>query len=185
MEIVRHISISTFRKTLSVMFFALVMPIAANSFFYLPFTPVPVTLQVLTVLLSAMILGFPLAFYSQLAYIGMGFMGLGVFAGFKNAYIAFAGPTAGYILGFAAASLVTGYLLQKKNRGPLFSLAAGLFCIYFFGSLHLMLYTGQAFFNTFRLGIAPFLIPDALKLMLAANIYKAIKGEGDEKNNYK
>lgn len=179
-------------KLLFTLGFALVMPIAANLFFYLPFTPVPVTLQVATVLLSAVMLGFPWAFYSQLIYVGMGFMGLGVFAGFKNAYLAFTGPTAGYILGFLAASAVTGYLFHKKKTpaGLTLSLTAGLLCIYALGYVHLFLYISRATFgidawlSTFKLGIAPFIIPDTLKLLLAASIYKAIKGKQHEQNDY-
>ncbi len=37
--------------------FAVLMAVSANSFFYLPFTPVPVTMQVMTVILSAIMLG--------------------------------------------------------------------------------------------------------------------------------
>ena len=38
------------------MLFALLMAISANAYIYLPFTPVPVTLQVLTVISSAFML---------------------------------------------------------------------------------------------------------------------------------
>ncbi|MGM0365382.1 MAG: biotin transporter BioY [Actinomycetota bacterium] len=178
MELVPKITIEVSKKIIFSICFAFLMVIAANCFFYLPFTPVPITLQVLTVLLGAVMLGFPWAFYSQLTYMGLGFMGLGVFAGFKNAYLALSGPTAGYILGFLAASLVTGYLFQRKKTetGLFLSMAAGLLCIYLLGYLHLLFYTSQAAFTVFKLGVAPFIIPDAVKLLLAANIYKAAKG---------
>ncbi len=184
MELSQKISLRINHKFLFSLCFALVMPVAANCFFYLPFSPVPVTLQVFTVLLGAVMLGFPWAFYSQLIYISMGLMGLGVFAGFRNTYLALAGPTAGYILGFLAASLVTGYLVDKKKTYPwlILSLFLGLFCIYLLGYVHLLFYTFPAglgsyqIFNTFKLGIAPFIIPDIVKLLLAANIFKATKG---------
>ena len=58
--------------------FAFLTALGANCFFYLPFTQVPLTMQVFTVLLSSLILGMPYAFYSQLMYVGLGFMGMGV-----------------------------------------------------------------------------------------------------------
>jgi len=181
MQLAQKLSLKTTYRMAFSLCFALLMAIAANCFFYLPFSPVPVTLQVLTVLLGVVMLGFPWAFYSQLIYLWMGFMGLGVFAGFKNAYTALAGPTAGYILGFLAASLISSYLYQKKktDAGLFLSLATGLFCIYLLGYVHLLFYTSlatsgpQGFFTAFKLGVAPFIIPDIIKLLLVVNIYKA------------
>jgi len=95
--------------------FAVLMAVSANSFFYLPFTPVPVTMQVLTVLFSAIMLGGPWALTSQLLYISMGLSGLPVFAGFKSGPMVLAGPTAGYIIGFAVAAYFCGFLYQNMN----------------------------------------------------------------------
>lgn len=92
--------------------FAALMAISANSFFYLPFTPVPVTMQVFTVLISSIILGSRWAFISQAWYILMGILGLPVFAGFKSGAAALAGPTGGYIIGFLVSSFVCGYIYE-------------------------------------------------------------------------
>ncbi|MDZ7839075.1 MAG: biotin transporter BioY [Actinomycetota bacterium] len=156
------------------------MAVGANCFFYLPFTPVPFTLQVLTVLLGAIVLGFPYSFYSQLIYLSLGFMGMGVFAGFKNAYIALAGPTAGYIMGFLAASLVSSYISAYQTggrKGLMLSLFAGLLSIYILGYGHMLIYfwgpdalSLKAVATTFKLAIAPFIVADTIKVLLVANI---------------
>ena len=62
--------------------FVILMAISANSFIYLPFTPVPMTMQVFTVLMAALVLGSRWALASQVLYIAMGLAGVPVFAGF-------------------------------------------------------------------------------------------------------
>src|SRR4030066_2426860 len=99
--------------------FAILMAISANSFVYLPFTPVPITTQVLTVLLSGLFLGSRWALTSQTMYILMGIMGLPVFSGFITGAALLTGPTVGYVIGFMAAAFVTGYIYEnwvKKER---------------------------------------------------------------------
>ena len=169
--------------------FAVLMAISANSFVYLPFTPVPITLQVLTVLLSGLFLGSRWALASQTLYILMGFMGLPVFSGFKNAAIAFTGPTVGYIAGFMAAAFVTGYIYEnsgKKYSSPLSNLVipfvsclAGVILIHIFGFIYLSGYlfsiTGaqsvpSILIKTWKLGTQPFLVIDFLKILIAVSI---------------
>ncbi len=97
--------------------FAILMAISANTFTYLPFTPVPFTMQVLTVLLSAVMLGSRLALLSQLQYVFAGLLGAPVFAGFKNGLLLLSGPTVGYITGFLAAAFITGYIYENNIAG--------------------------------------------------------------------
>ncbi len=169
--------------------FAILMAISANSFIYLPFTPVPVTTQVLTVLLSGLFLGSRWALTSQVIYILMGLMGFPVFSGFKNGITALPGPTGGYIIGFMAAAFVTGYIYENSlkknmsNTGRLFaclaSCFAGVVLIHLFGFIHLSGYffsTGSAYpvsailIKTWELGTRPFLIIDFLKVIAAVII---------------
>jgi biotin transport system substrate-specific component len=170
--------------------FAILMAVSANSFFYLPFTPVPVTMQVLTVLFSAIMLGGTWAFTSQLLYISMGLSGLPVFAGFKSGPMVLAGPTAGYIIGFAVAAYFCGFLYQnlKNDSRPsaiggimagFSSCIAGILIIYLFGFIHLFgffssLFPGQPFKDiismTWKSGIEPFIIIDFIKVLIIVNV---------------
>ncbi len=54
--------------------------LGAQVYIFLPFTPVPITLQVFFVLMSGVILGKGFGGLSQVMYLGMGLVGLPVFA---------------------------------------------------------------------------------------------------------
>lgn len=161
--------------------FTMLMVLSANIFVYLPFSPVPLTFQVLTVLLSSIILGGKWALFSQASYLFLGLAGLPVFSGFKNGIAALTGPTGGYIIGFLAASYITGYIynsINNKNRASVFiSCFAGLIFIYFFGYIHLTSYlvagsglSINIFTKSFKLAIMPFIIFDLIKIFLISNL---------------
>ena len=112
------ISNKVFRDRIMIKFsfsliFAGLMCISANAFMYLPFTPIPITMQVLTVLISSLFLGSYWAAISQLEYILLGLSGLPVFSGFKSGIAALIGPTGGYIIGFLMASFIVGFLYES------------------------------------------------------------------------
>jgi len=152
--------------------FVILMWLSANSFFYLPFTPVPVTMQVFTVLFASFALGPVWSFISQVQYILLGIAGAPLFAGFKSGLAALAGPSGGYIAGFAVSSIAAGAIFMfwsnfTKNRAPnscssacpfkdnttavfLTSLTS-LLIIYSFGYMHLagiMLTFNNGFINS-------------------------------------
>ena len=79
-----------------------VMALAGQVRIPLPFTPVPLTLQTMLVLLSGIVLGARAGALGQVLYVGLGAMGLGVFAGGTSGL---SGATAGYpVVGFVAAA---------------------------------------------------------------------------------
>jgi biotin transport system substrate-specific component len=169
--------------------FLVLMWISANSFVYLPFTPVPVTMQVFTVLFCAIALGKTWALLSQLEYLLLGLAGFPLFAGFKNGVAVLSGPTGGYIIGFAAAAFVTGFIYKKlsaKIGGSGFDVfiacLCGLSVIYTSGYIHLtgFLYLNSSLpggamllLNTFKIGVLPFIIFDLLKIMAIITIQKS------------
>jgi biotin transport system substrate-specific component len=134
----------------------------------LPVSPVPLTGQTLAVLLVGTLLGRRRGSLAVIAYIAEGLGGLPVFAhgGFGPAHLL--GPTGGYLIGFVAAAYVTGALAERGwDRGLLGSLAAmclGNLAIYAVGLSWLSLYAGDA---TLVVGLYPFLIADAIKIVLA------------------
>ncbi len=164
------------------------MWISANSFVYLPFTPVPVTMQVFTVLFCGVVLGKTWALVSQLEYLMLGLAGFPLFAGFKNGAAVLLGPTGGYLIGFAAAAFITGFIYKKlsgKISGSGFDVFIACFCglavIYTSGFIHLagFLYLSSGlpgtmlFLNAFKAGVLPFIIFDLLKIMAIVTIQKA------------
>jgi len=144
--------------------------IAMTAQIALPIGPVPITGQTFGVLLIAALLGSRLGAGSVVAYLIQGAMGLPFFAGGMAGTAVFAGPTAGYLIGFIAAAFVVGWLAERGwDRTPARTVAMmllGTAVIYAFGLIWLSTFTGWA--NVLTLGMVPFLPGDILKVMLAA-----------------
>ncbi|ASJ04871.1 biotin transporter BioY [Thermococcus barossii] len=147
----------------------------------IPIGPVPITLQVLVVLLSGLVLGARLGFLSQLVYVVMGAVGLPVFAGFQGGFAILYGPTGGYIAAFPIAAFIAGYVAEKtgKKSGMLGGSLVGVGVIYLLGWLRLGLFLGGDFQKAFLLGVMPFLPVDAIKagvaVLIADRVRKAIE----------
>ncbi len=81
----------------------------------LGFTPVPITLQTLMVLLSGALLGANLGALSQFLYVLVGALGLPVFAGGSSGFGALFGPTGGYLISYPIAAYVVGLIKEKEG----------------------------------------------------------------------
>jgi biotin transport system substrate-specific component len=131
---------------------------------------VPFTLQPLAVLLAGMILGGRDGALSQLAYVALIAAGLPFDArGLGTA--ALFGPTGGYLVGFIVAAGVAGLLVEsgaKRVWQRWLAGIAGVAVIYFFGILVLKLHTGMDWAKAWDAGVAPFIIPDLAKALIAA-----------------
>jgi len=142
--------------------------------------PVPFTLQVLAIFLASLILPPKYAFLSLLVYDLLGAVGVPVFAGFTGGLSKFAGPTGGYLIAFPIAAFVTSYINTKKpikNEAvnAILALILGLAIIYIFGFLYLSWAAHMTLKKAFAAGVAPFIIPDIIKLAIAYLIARAIK----------
>src|SRR3989338_746953 len=91
--------------------------LAAVAPFKIPlgFTPVPITLQTLVVLLSGAMLGPYYGALSMLLYITVGALGLPVFAGGGSGIGALLGPTGGYLFSYFIAAFAIGKILQLRK----------------------------------------------------------------------
>ena len=161
------------RSALVVVGFSLLTAAAAQIVVPLPFTPVPLTGQTFAVLLTGALLGPRLGALAMLAYLAEGALGLPFFRGGAGGVAHFSGATAGYLLAFPAAAYVTGYLAERGwDRRFLTAAAAmalGSFVILACGWAWLaLMFKGGA--EAFRLGVAPFLPGDVLKVALAAAV---------------
>src|SRR3989344_6465707 len=81
----------------------------------LPFTPVPITLQTLMVLLSGAMLGPYYGTLSMIIYLILGVIGLPVFAGGSSGVAALFGPTGGYLFSYPVAAFVVGLFAAKST----------------------------------------------------------------------
>ena len=146
----------------------------------IPIQPVPISLGSLGVLLAGGLLGAKRGFAAIACYVLMGIIGLPVFAGWKTGAQAFAGPTAGFILGYLAAVLVVGLIAGSTKKLPriILGMIAGAAVYFVFGTIVFKLRTGADWAGAFSLCVIPFLIGDTAKIILASLAVRGIRGRG-------
>lgn len=142
--------------------------------------PVPVTLQMLVVMVIGAAYGPRLAGATLASYLALGFQGLPVFAGAVAGPAYFAGPTGGYLLGFLLAAVLVGTLARAGwDRSPVtmaLAMGAGILAVYIPGVVWLSASFGAAlgWENWYAYGVKTFIWIDALKLVVAIIAFPAI-----------
>lgn len=148
----------------------------AQIYIPLPFTPVPITGQVLGVLMSGVICGGVYGSLSQLMYVSLGLVGVPWFAGGKSASFAIlTGPTGGYLIGFILAPLLVGrftdkYISSRRFFPQLLLMMGGVGIIYFCGAVVFALVMKAGLWRTMFQAVIPFLPGDLFKAALSAGI---------------
>jgi len=134
-----------------------------------PFWPVPVTMQTMVVTLIGASFGWRLGLATVALYLAEGAVGLPVFAGTPERGIGLAymaGPTGGYLIGFAVAAAAMAPLAGRGRNGLRMAVAmtVGTAIILLCGFLHLAAFVGleAAWLN----GVVPFLAGSLLKIAL-------------------
>jgi biotin transport system substrate-specific component len=162
------------RRAVAVGLGALLVALAAQVVVPVPFSPVPMTLQPLAVLVVGGVLGAAGGLAALILYLTLGILGLPVFAGGASGALHLAGPTGGYLLAFPIAAAVTGALVGRKTElaqgsvlRVLLACALGMVIIHLGGVAQLALLGGDPTL-AFRIGFIPFLTGDLLKIGLAA-----------------
>ena len=137
---------------------------------------VPFTLQTMAVFLAVGLLGGKLGSLCVLIYILLGAVGLPVFAGFSGGLGALFGTTGGYIMGFLLSALLMWlmeHFFGKKTWVLILSMVLGLLICYAFGTVwfrfvYLRTTGPVGWITVLSWCVFPFLIPDGLKIALAA-----------------
>ncbi|WP_290682621.1 biotin transporter BioY [Aminivibrio sp.] len=156
---------------------------AVGAFVRIPLPFVPITLQVLMVILSGLLLSPRAALLSQAAYILLGLSGVPVFSGGGGiSYIL--SPTFGYLLGQLPAAWIIAALVKRSDISfrRLFPAAVGgVSIIYFLGAAVLFLnfnYLAEkpsTVGQILHIGVYPFILPDLLKAVAASLIALKIR----------
>lgn len=140
---------------------------------YLPYTPVPVTLQTFFLFVSVYYLNPKEIGISQSIYILAGLIGLPVFAVGLTGMIALIGPTAGYLLGFIIAGIIMAVLKERTKITFLkifFIFFLGIMIVYLFGIAHLCFIYKTNIITAIKIGIIPFLAGDMIKISIASMV---------------
>lgn len=146
---------------------------ALSAHIMVPFYPVPMTLQTGVALLIGIAYGWKLGFATVLLYLAEGAVGLPVFTyGAGIAYMA--GPTGGFLIGFAVAAAIAGYAFEKAPNivGLIVGVVVAEIAIFALGVGYLATLAG--FDDAVTKGLLPFIYGDILKT--AAAVLLAIGG---------
>ncbi len=159
-------------RVVAILLFAALTALSARITIPLPFTPVPITLQVMIVLLAGLTLGAKDGALSQIIYVGTILIGLPLDAKGIGA-AALISATAGYLIAFIPTAFVTGWLAEKgARRNRLWGFTASLIgvgIIYLIGTAWLTFgFLGGDFSRGWALGVAPFIVVDVIKALIAA-----------------
>lgn len=160
-----------YERLLAVLFFAFLTGVMAQIKVYLPGNPVPITMQVLAVILTGLMLRPSDAFASMLAYLSLIAAGLPVGAGATAGLSVLTGATAGYLIAFPLAAWLVARLAGSSGSkdSRLYSMIgalAGIAVIYLLGASWLAYVLGSVQ-KAWLLGVAPFIIVDLAKAVLA------------------
>jgi biotin transport system substrate-specific component len=162
------------RRSAAILAGALLVALGAQVAIPLPGTPVPLTFQVPALLIVAGLLGPRLGAASMVVYLALGAAGLPVFAplGAPGAARLF-GPTGGYLLAYPLAAAVVGLLVGSGRAWGrlLLGLLCGALVIHAGGVAQLAILSGDVG-GAVRLGSAPFLIGDLVKVLLAGLVVR-------------
>ena len=137
----------------------------------IPVGSVPITLQLFFVLLSGFILGPVYGFWSQVAYLLLGAIGLPVFANFAGGITMFFTPVGGYLLAFPIAAFCAGKCISIKNKKVNFTLSIVLpiSIIYLSGAYVLNIFVKSPK-KAIMIGVVPFIGFDIVKAIIAYTI---------------
>lgn len=147
--------------------------------------PVPFTLQTFGVFLTAGLLGKNKGVTAVLVYILLGIIGLPVFSGGRGGLGIVLGETGGYIMGFLPAAYICGSLCEKTKKPYMLfaSMVLGLIVCYTAGSIwaYFMFFKGGGYAGAAAVltkYVLAFIIPDLIKLALAAFVVQDLRKRG-------
>ena len=132
-------------------------------------SPVPVSLGVLAVYLAAYVLSPVDALVSVIIFILLGTFGLPVFSGYSGGLSKLVGPTGGYIIGFLFTVYISSLFIHME-KGIIFDvigMITGLALCYILGTIWFSYQQGKGFIVSLLLCVVPFLIGDAVKIVVA------------------
>ena len=142
----------------------------------IPTAPVPFTLGVFAVYLTAAMLPPLSAMASLSVYILLGVIGLPVFSNHRGGPQVLVGPTGGYIVGYFFIVLCVALVCRRTGRYALRMAAAvvGLGLFYLAGTLWYSFVTGSTFVAGLAVCVVPFAIPDLIKAAAALALAGAL-----------
>jgi biotin transport system substrate-specific component len=151
---------------------------AVGAFLAVPIGPVPIVLQNMFVYLAGLLMGSRWGLASVGVYLLAGACGLPVFAGGLGGIGRIVGPTGGYLIGYLPAVYIIGKISIRTHQravSDVLAMICGTVVLYACGVTWLKIVTGMTAAKALMAGLIPFLIGDALKIVAAAAIARALR----------
>jgi len=150
---------------------SLLIALCARITIFLPFTPVPLTLQTLAVMMIGATLGSRRAVLSVILYIGESVMGFPVLHGGLANPLALIGPNGGYLIGFIFQAYLVGWFAERRYTLLKTTLMLGMSlacCLQLIlGTLWLGHFVGYQ--SMLIMGVIPFIPGEILKMLIVTN----------------
>ena len=165
-------SLSLLENGILVVSASLFLALCAKATIVLPFTPVPITLQNLGVLIIAFLLGPQRAVAATMLYLLEGAFGAPVFAAGPGGVAQLLGPTGGFLFSYPAVAYVAGLLFKWRNNisYAAFAAVAAEVLLFVAGASWFMLLTGAGLGKAITLTVLPFIAGEVLKIATAVAV---------------
>jgi len=177
-----HAAVKARLRTLDLTYIALFAVLTAVcAWVTIPTGAISFTLQTFAIFTALLALGGRRGTYAVLVYLLLGLVGLPVFSGFQGGPGVLLGATGGYLIGFIGTGLVYWLVTARLSDtlpARLAACALGLAVCYAFGTAwFLKIYTAgpMDLQKALSLCVTPFVIPDLVKLGLAATLAQRVK----------
>ncbi len=171
----RMVFLRILKDSLAISLFISFLSLSSKVKLYLPYSPVPITLQTLVVFLGVAFLREK-AVISQIIWIILALLGLPLFSQ-GGGFLYLFSPTWGYILGFLVSSLFLLKVLFLRRSVCWYMLCffSANIIIYVFGIVGLISTLRISFSEAFIMGILPFVYGDFLKIILASLVSRLVR----------
>ena len=149
---------------------------ALCAYIHIPYPPISFTLQTFGIYLCLFCIGTKKCVVCLSVYTLMGIIGVPVFSGFQGGIGAILGATGGFVLGFIPTVLLASLFIRLfgKSSGRYYlsallslPLCYAIGCIWFVAVYLGEISTGN-FIYAFTVCVLPYVLPDAVKLLLAS-----------------
>lgn len=149
---------------------SLLIAIAAQIAIPIPYSPVPLTMQPLAVLLAGVVLGSKRGAAAAALYLLEGIAGMPVFAGLHGGAVWLTLFTAGYLWSYPLAAFVAGWFSERGWGSTVVRAVTGMLLalgvIYLGGWAWLAVLVGAE--EAFLTGVVPFVLADVVKIGIGA-----------------
>lgn len=143
----------------------------------IPIGPIPITLQTLIISIIGILIGGKKGFIATTMYIGIGAIGIPVFAQYKSGLSVLISPTGGFIISFPIMVFIIGIVFEKYKNKIILYIGVILANIinYVTGLCWFLYITNTGLVNGIKLIVIPFMLTTAIKVILTVEIGQILK----------